>query len=308
MKRKYLFLMLLMIQCWIGCSAFAEGPLPDDPFVEYWKYLYTFSIRDCLKQRFTYAPDYDMGIYHPQSEGESSGVHARITEVLIDDKKGFFNIEITSEKYQIRPFDSLYEYSPYYIPIGEYPQPTCIVTILTGPISANNKNRFYWCESYGLSEDGKKLNYIMQLLDADDLSNCYDWSFALYLRFSDSADDFQPAIPLHFQLRPQATIDRCSIDQDIVLVEDCMYLEGLSLQITPLADYLRTNGYHCKDDSIYSYKVLDERGHRVCNYLQSFASYTNEIPDPLYVVAYKEDQEVNRICLRRKGNIWEIEE
>ena len=249
-----------------------------------------------------------MGIYHPQSEGESSGVHARITEVLIDDKKGFFNIEITSEKYQIRPFDSLYEYSPYYIPIGEYPQPTCIVTILTGPISANNKNRFYWCESYGLSEDGKKLNYIMQLLDADDLSDCYDWSFALYLRFSDSADDFQPAIPLHFQLRPQATIDRCSIDQDIVLVEDCMYLEGLSLQITPLADYLRTNGYHCKDDSIYSYKVLDERGHSVCNYLQSFASYTNEIPDPLYVVAYKEDQEVNRICLRRKGNIWEIEE
>ena len=123
-----------------------------------------------------------------------------------------------------------------------------------------------------------------------------------------SADDFQPAIPLHFQLRPQATIDRCSIDQDIVLVEDCMYLEGLSLQITPLADYLRTNGYHCKDDSIYSYKVLDERGHRVCNYLQSFASYTNEIPDPLYVVAYKEDQEVNRICLRRKGNIWKIEE
>lgn len=66
--------------------------------------------------------------------------------------------------------------------------------------------------------------------------------------------------------------------------------------------------YHCKDDSIYSYKVLDERGHRVCNYLQSFASYTNEIPDPLYVVAYKEDQEVNRICLRRKGNIWKIEE
>lgn len=158
-----------------------------------------------------------------------------------------------------------------------------------------------------MSEDGKKLNYIM-MIDSDDLSNCYDWSFALYLRFSDSADDFQPAIPLHFQLRPQATIDRCSIDQDIVLVEDCMYLEGLSLQITPLADYLRTNGYHCKDDSIYSYKVLDERGHRVCNYLQSFASYTNEIPDPLYVVAYKEDQEVNRICLRRKGNIWKIEE
>ena len=145
-------------------------------------------------------------------------------------------------------------------------------------------------------------------LGAEDLSDCYDWSFALYLRFSDSADDFQPAIPLHFQLRPQATIDRCSIDQDIVLVEDCMYLEGLSLQITPLADYLRTNGYHCKDDSIYSYKVLDERGHRVCDYLQSFASYTNEIPDPLYVVAYKEDQEVNRICLRRKGNIWKIEE
>ena len=144
-------------------------------------------------------------------------------------------------------------------------------------------------------------------LDAEDLSDCYDWSFALYLRFSDSADDFQPAIPLHFQLRPQATIDRCSIDQDIVLVEDCMYLEGLSLQITPLADYLRTNGYHCKDD-IYSYKVLDERGHSVCDYLQSFASYTNEIPDPLYVVAYKEDQEVNRICLRRKGNIWKIEE
>ena len=307
MLKKWLSLLLTLALLCGGGSSLAEGPLPDDPFVEYWKYLYTFSIRDCLKQRFTYAPDYDMGIYHPQSEGESSGVHARITEVLIDDKKGFFNIEITSEKYQIRPFDSLYEYSPYYIPIGEYPQPTCIVTILTGPISANNKNRFYWCESYGLSEDGKKLNYIMQLLDADDLSDCYDWSFALYLRFSDSADDFQPAIPLHFQLRPQATIDRCSIDQDIVLVEDCMYLEGLSLQITPLADYLRTNGYHCKDD-IYSYKVLDERGHRVCDYLQSFASYTNEIPDPLYVVAYKEDQEVNRICLRRKGNIWKIEE
>lgn len=307
MLKRWLSLLLTLALLCGGISSFAEGPLPGDPFVEYWKYLYTFSIRDCLKQRFTYAPDYDMGIYHPQSEGESSGVHARITEVLIDDKKGFFNIEITSEKYQIRPFDSLYEYSPYYIPIGEYPQPTCIVTILTGPISANNKNRFYWCESYGLSEDGKKLNYIMQLLDADDLSDCYDWSFALYLRFSDSADDFQPAIPLHFQLRPQATIDRCSIDQDIVLVEDCMYLEGLSLQITPLADYLRTNGYHCKDD-IYSYKVLDERGHRVCDYLQSFASYTNEIPDPLYVVAYKEDQEVNRICLRRKGNIWKIEE
>ena len=308
MLKKWLSLLLTLALLCGGISSLAEGPLPGDPFVEYWKYLYTFSIRDCLKQRFTYAPDYDMGIYHPQSEGESSGVHARITEVLIDDKKGFFNIEITSEKYQIRPFDSLYEYSPYYIPIGEYPQPTCIVTILTGPISANNKNRFYWCESYGLSEDGKKLNYIMQLLDADDLSDCYDWSFALYLRFSDSADDFQPAIPLHFQLRPQATIDRCSIDQDIVLVEDCMYLEGLSLQITPLADYLRTNGYHCKDDSIYSYKVLDERGHRVCDYLHSFASYTNEIPDPLSVVAYKEDQEVNRICLRRKGNIWEIEE
>ena len=308
MLKKWLSLLLTLALLCGGGSSLAEGPLPDDPFVEYWKYLYTFSIRDCLKQRFTYAPDYDMGIYHPQSEGESSGVHARITEVLIDDKKGFFNIEITSEKYQIRPFDSLYEYSPYYIPIGEYPQPTCIVTILTGPISANNKNRFYWCESYGLSEDGKKLNYIMQLLDADDLSDCYDWSFALYLRFSDSADDFQPAIPLHFQLRPQATIDRCSIEQDIVLVEDCMYLEGLSLQITPLADYLRTNGYHCKDDSIYSYKVLDERGHRVCDYLHSFASYTNEIPDPLYVVAYKEDQEVNRICLRRKGNIWKIEE
>lgn len=308
MLKKWLSLLLSLALLCGGGSSLAEGPLPGDPFVEYWKYLYTFSIRDCLKQRFTYAPDYDMGIYHPQSEGESSGVHARITEVLIDDKKGFFNIEITSEKYQIRPFDSLYEYSPYYIPIGEYPQPTCIVTILTGPISANNKNRFYWCESYGLSEDGKKLNYIMQLLDADDLSDCYDWSFALYLRFSDSADDFQPAIPLHFQLRPQATIDRCSIDQDIVLVEDCMYLEGLSLQITPLADYLRTNGYHCKDDSIYSYKVLDERGHSVCDYLQSFASYTNEIPDPLYVVAYKEDQEVNRICLRRKGNIWKIEE
>ena len=243
-----------------------------------------------------------MGIYHPQSEGESSGIHARITEVLIDDRQGFFNIEITSEKYQVRPFDSLYEYSPYYIPIGEYPQPTCIVTILT----VNSEECYYWSESYGLSEDGKKLNYIM-MIDSDDLSNCYDWSFALYLRFSDSADDFQPAIPLHFQLRPQATIDRCSIDQDIVLVEDCMYLEGLSLQITPLADYLRTNGYHCKDD-IYSYKVLDERGHRVCDYLQSFASYTNEIPDPLYVVAYKEDQEVNRICLRRKGNIWKIEE
>ena len=303
MKRKYLFLMLLMIQCWIGCPALAEGPLPGDPFVEYWKYLYTFSIRDCLKQRFTYAPDYDMGIYHPQSEGESSGIHARITEVLIDDRQGFFNIEITSEKYQVRPFDSLYEYSPYYIPIGEYPQPTCIVTILT----VNSKECYYWSESYGLSEDGKKLNYIMRI-NSDDLSNCYDWSFALYLRFSDSVDDFQPAIPLHFQLRPQATIDRCSIDQDIVLVEDCMYLEGLSLQITPLADYLRTNGYHCKDDSIYSYKVLDERGHRVCDYLHSFASYTNEIPDPLYVVAYKEDQEVNRICLRRKGNIWEIEE
>lgn len=308
MLKRWLSLLLTLALLCGGGSSLAEGPLPGDPFVEYWKYLYTFSIRDCLKQRFTYAPDYDMGIYHPQSEGESSGVHARITEVLIDDKKGFFNIEITSEKYQIRPFDSLYEYSPYYIPIGEYPQPTCIVTILTGPISANNKNRFYWCESYGLSEDGKKLNYIMQLLDADDLSDCYDWSFALYLRFSDSADDFQPAIPLHFQLRPQATIDRCSIDQDIVLVEDCMYLEGLSLQITPLADYLRTNGYHCKDDSIYSYKVLDERGHRVCDYLQSFASYTNEIPDPLYVVAYKEDQEVNRICLRRKGNIWKTEE
>ena len=153
MKRKYLFLMLLMIQCWIGCPALAEGPLPDDPFVEYWKYLYTFSIRDCLKQRFTYAPDYDMGIYHPQSEGESSGIHARITEVLIDDRQGFFNIEITSEKYQVRPFDSLYEYSPYYIPIGEYPQPTCIVTILT----VNSKECYYWSESYGLSEDGKKI-------------------------------------------------------------------------------------------------------------------------------------------------------
>ena len=302
MLKRWLFLLLTLALLCGGISSFAEGPLPDDPFVEYWKYLYTFSIRDCLKQRFTYAPDYDMGIYHPQSEGESSGIHARITEVLIDDRQGFFNIEITSEKYQVRPFDSLYEYSPYYIPIGEYPQPTCIVTILT----VNSKECYYWSESYGLSEDGKKLNYIM-MIDSDDLSNCYDWSFALYLRFSDSADDFQPAIPLHFQLRPQATIDRCSIDQDIVLVEDCMYLEGLSLQITPLADYLRTNGYHCKDD-IYSYKVLDERGHSVCNYLQSFASYTNEIPDPLYVVAYKEDQEVNRICLRRKGNIWKIEE
>ena len=302
MLKRWLFLLLTLALLYGGISSFAEGPLPGDPFVEYWKYLYTFSIRDCLKQRFTYAPDYDMGIYHPQSEGESSGIHARITEVLIDDRQGFFNIEITSEKYQVRPFDSLYEYSPYYIPIGEYPQPTCIVTILT----VNSKECYYWSESYGLSEDGKKLNYIM-MIDSDDLSNCYDWSFALYLRFSDSADDFQPAIPLHFQLRPQATIDRCSIDQDIVLVEDCMYLEGLSLQITPLADYLRTNGYHCKDD-IYSYKVLDERGHSVCNYLQSFASYTNEIPDPLYVVAYKEDQEVNRICLRRKGNIWKIEE
>ena len=302
MLKRWLFLLLTLALLCGGISSFAEGPLPGDPFVEYWKYLYTFSIRDCLKQRFTYAPDYDMGIYHPQSEGESSGIHARITEVLIDDRQGFFNIEITSEKYQVRPFDSLYEYSPYYIPIGEYPQPTCIVTILT----VNSKECYYWSESYGLSEDGKKLNYIM-MIDSDDLSNCYDWSFALYLRFSDSADDFQPAIPLHFQLRPQATIDRCSIDQDIVLVEDCMYLEGLSLQITPLADYLRTNGYHCKDD-IYSYKVLDERGHSVCNYLQSFASYTNEIPDPLYVVAYKEDQEVNRICLRRKGNIWEKEE
>ena len=302
MLKRWLFLLLTLALLCGGISSFAEGPLPGDPFVEYWKYLYTFSIRDCLKQRFTYAPDYDMEIYHPQSEGESSGIHARITEVLIDDRQGFFNIEITSEKYQVRPFDSLYEYSPYYIPIGEYPQPTCIVTILT----VNSKECYYWSESYGLSEDGKKLNYIM-MIDSDDLSNCYDWSFALYLRFSDSADDFQPAIPLHFQLRPQATIDRCSIDQDIVLVEDCMYLEGLSLQITPLADYLRTNGYHCKDD-IYSYKVLDERGHSVCNYLQSFASYTNEIPDPLYVVAYKEDQEVNRICLRRKGNIWKIEE
>lgn len=302
MLKRWLFLLLTLALLCGGISSFAEGPLPGDPFVEYWKYLYTFSIRDCLKQRFTYAPDYDMGIYHPQSEGESSGIHARITEVLIDDRQGFFNIEITSEKYQVRPFDSLYEYSPYYIPIGEYPQPTCIVTILT----VNSKECYYWSESYGLSEDGKKLNYIM-MIDSDDLSNCYDWSFALYLRFSDSADDFQPAIPLHFQLRPQATIDRCSIDQDIVLVEDCMYLEGFSLQITPLADYLRTNGYHCKDD-IYSYKVLDERGHSVCDYLQSFASYTNEIPDPLYVVAYKEDQEVNRICLRRKGNIWKIEE
>ena len=302
MLKRWLFLLLTLALLCGGISSFAEGPLPDDPFVEYWKYLYTFSIRDCLKQRFTYAPDYDMGIYHPQSEGESSGIHARITEVLIDDRQGFFNIEITSEKYQVRPFDSLYEYSPYYIPIGEYPQPTCIVTILT----VNSKECYYWSESYGLSEDGKKLNYIM-MIDSDDLSNYYDWSFALYLRFSDSADDFQPAIPLHFQLRPQATIDRCSIDQDIVLVEDCMYLEGLSLQITPLADYLRTNGYHCKHD-IYSYKVLDERGHRVCDYLHSFASYTNEIPDPLYVVAYKEDQEVNRICLRRKGNIWKIEE
>ena len=302
MLKRWLFLLLTLALLCGGISSFAEGPLPGDPFVEYWKYLYTFSIRDCLKQRFTYAPDYDMGIYHPQSEGESSGIHARITEVLIDDRQGFFNIEITSEKYQVRPFDSLYEYSPYYIPIGEYPQPTCIVTILT----VNSKECYYWSESYGLSEDGKKLNYIM-MIDSDDLSNCYDWSFALYLRFSDSADDFQPAIPLHFQLRPQATIDRCSIDQDIVLVEDCMYLEGLSLQITPLADYLRTNGYHCKDD-IYSYKVLDERGHSVCDYLQSFASYTNEIPDPLYVVAYKEDQEVNRICLRRKGNILKIEE
>lgn len=302
MLKRWLSLLLTLALLCGGGLALAEGPLPDDPFVEYWKYLYTFSIRDCLKQRFTYAPDYDMGIYHPQSEGESSGIHARITEVLIDDRQGFFNIEITSEKYQVRPFDSLYEYSPYYIPIGEYPQPTCIVTILT----VYSKECYYWSESYGLSEDGKKLNYIM-MIDADDLSKYYDWSFALYLRFSDSADDFQPAIPLHFQLRPQATIDRCSIDQDIVLVEDCMYLEGLSLQITPLADYLQTNGYHCKDD-IYSYKVLDERGHRVCNYLQSFASYTNEIPDPLYVVAYKEDQEVNRICLRRKGNIWKIEE
>ena len=303
MLKRWLSLLLTLALLCGGISSFAEGPLPGDPFVEYWKYLYTFSIRDCLKRRFTYAPDYDMGIYHPQSEGESSGIHARITEVLIDDRQGFFNIEITSEKYQVRPFDSLYEYSPYYIPIGEYPQPTCIVTILT----VNSEECYYWSESYGLSEDGKKLNYIMRI-NSDDLSNCYDWSFALYLRFSDSADDFQPAIPLHFQLRPQATIDRCSIDQDIVLVEDCMYLEGLSLQITPLADYLRTNGYHCKDDSIYSYKVLDERGHRVCDYLHSFASYTNEIPDPLYVVAYKEDQEVNRICLRRKGNIWKIEE
>ena len=302
MLKRWLFLLLTLALLCGGISSFAEGPLPGDPFVEYWKYLYTFSIRDCLKQRFTYAPDYDMGIYHPQSEGESSGIHARITEVLIDDRQGFFNIEITSEKYQVRPFDSLYEYSLYYIPIGEYPQPTCFVTILT----VNSKECYYWSESYGLSEDGKKLNYIM-MIDSDDLSNCYDWSFALYLRFRDSADDLQPAIPLHFQLRPQATIDRCSIDQDIVLVEDCMYLEGLSLQITPLADYLRTNGYHCKDD-IYSYKVLDERGHSVCDYLQSFASYTNEIPDPLYVVAYKEDQEVNRICLRRKGNIWKIEE
>lgn len=247
MLKRWLFLLLTLALLCGGISSFAEGPLPGDPFVEYWKYLYTFSIRDCLKRRFTYAPDYDMGIYHPQSEGESSGIHARITEVLIDDRQGFFNIEITSEKYQVRPFDSLYEYSPYYIPIGEYPQPTCIVTILT----VNSKECYYWSESYGLSEDGKKLNYIM-MIDSDDLSNCYDWSFALYLRFSDSADDFQPAIPLHFQLRPQATIDRCSIDQDIVLVEDCMYLEGLSLQITPLADYLRTNGYHCKDDSIYS--------------------------------------------------------
>ena len=237
MLKRWLFLLLTLALLCGGISSFAEGPLPGDPFVEYWKYLYTFSIRDCLKQRFTYAPDYDMGIYHPQSEGESSGIHARITEVLIDDRQGFFNIEITSEKYQVRPFDSLYEYSPYYIPIGEYPQPTCIVTILT----VNSKECYYWSESYGLSEDGKKLNYIM-MIDSDDLSNCYDWSFALYLRFSDSADDFQPAIPLHFQLRPQATIDRCSIDQDIVLVEDCMYLEGLSLQITPLADYLRTNG------------------------------------------------------------------
>ena len=305
MLKRWLSLLLTLALLCGGISSFAEGPLPDDPFVEYRKYLYTFSIRDCLKRRFTYAPDYDMGIYHPQSEGESSGVHARITEVLIDDRQGFFNIEINSEKYQIRPYDSLYEYSPYYIPIGEYPQPTCIVTILTAP-DTTDRELLYWNQSDGLSEDGKKLNCIMKL-GAENLSDCYDWSFALYLRFSDSADDFQPAIPLHFQLRPQATIDRCSIDQDIVLVEDCMYLEGLSLQITPLADYLRTNGYHCKDD-IYSYKVLDERGHSVCDYLQSFASYTNEIPDPLYVVAYKEDQEVNRICLRRKGNIWKIEE
>ena len=306
MLKRWLFLLLTLALLCGGISSFAEGPLPGDPFVEYWKYLYTFSIRDCLKQRFTYAPDYDMGIYHPQSEGESSGIHARITEVLIDDRQGFFNIEITSEKYQVRPFDSLYEYSPYYIPIGEYPQPTCIVTILTAP-DTTDREFLYWNQSDGLSEDGKKLNCIMEL-SAEDLSDYYDWSFALYLRFSDSADDFQPAIPLHFQLRPQATIDRCSIDQDIVLVEDCMYLEGLSLQITPLADYLRTNGYHCKDDSIYSYKVLDERGHRVYDCRDSFASYTNEIPDPLYVVAYKEDQEVNRICLRRKGNIWKIEE
>lgn len=163
MLKRWLFLLLTLALLCGGISSFAEGPLPGDPFVEYWKYLYTFSIRDCLKRRFTYAPDYDMGIYHPQSEGESSGIHARITEVLIDDRQGFFNIEITSEKYQVRPFDSLYEYSPYYIPIGEYPQPTCIVTILT----VNSKECYYWSESYGLSEDGKKLNYIM-MIDSDD--------------------------------------------------------------------------------------------------------------------------------------------
>ena len=170
MLKRWLSLLLTLALLCGGISSLAEGPLPGDPFVEYWKYLYTFSIRDCLKQRFTYAPDYDMGIYHPQSEGESSGIHARITEVLIDDRQGFFNIEITSEKYQVRPFDSLYEYSPYYIPIGEYPQPTCIVTILT----VNSEECYYWSESYGLSEDGKKLNYIM-MIDSDDLSNCYDW-------------------------------------------------------------------------------------------------------------------------------------
>ena len=94
MLKRWLFLLLTLALLCGGISSLAEGPLPGDPFVEYWKYLYTFSIRDCLKQRFTYAPDYDMGIYHPQSEGESSGIHARITEVLIDDRQGYVDFSV----------------------------------------------------------------------------------------------------------------------------------------------------------------------------------------------------------------------
>ena len=72
MLKKWLSLLLSLALLCGGGSSLAEGPLPDDPFVEYWKYLYTFSIRDCLKQRFTYAPDL-----------------AQKTKEIIDSKKPF---------------------------------------------------------------------------------------------------------------------------------------------------------------------------------------------------------------------------